>query len=54
MKITRENEKFIPREKTEPTEEKVNIVTDFLKKIGVFLGKGFVLGRWEIKFTWKF
>ena len=26
----------------------------FLLKLGEFLGKGFTIGRWEVKFTWKF
>jgi len=25
-----------------------------LKEVGLFFLKGFTIGRWEIKFTWKF
>ena len=26
----------------------------FWAELGKFFGKGIILGRWEIKFTWKF
>lgn len=26
----------------------------FLANLGLFLGKGFATGRWEVKWTWKF
>lgn len=26
----------------------------FLLNLGTFLGKGLVIGKWEVKFTWKF
>ena len=39
------------KEKSETNKEKVK---KFLSSIGIFLAKGFAIGRWEVKFTWRF
>ena len=38
----------------ESEEVKENKFKSHVKKLLTFLGKGLAIGRWEIKFTWKF
>lgn len=40
-------------DKKKETEDKSKL-KKWLANIAIFLGKGFALGRWEVKFTWKF
>ena len=37
-----------------PLKQQEDIPLTFKEKVLTFLAKGLVLGRWEIKFTWKF
>ena len=34
--------------------QKKNKIKEFFKSIGVFVGKGVLTGKWEVKFTWRF
>ena len=35
-------------------EKKTNKLKEYTKKFLAFLGKGLMVGRWEIKIEWKF
>ena len=37
-----------------PSKQQEDTPLTFKERVLAFLAKGLVLGRWEIKFTWKF